>query len=396
MKKKTQILLISLWGLAVAGSRILYFSLNRRPVVDTYEYFANAMIQVEKSSAPFTSGLAYAYTEFLSRLLRFTGNRIEAVSIFQMITQILWIIFLFAGISMIFGKLAAVVSMTILAALPVIFNSMLEPSTENFYMLHLSLVLMLLGVFSMQTRKKGWFERRIYELYLLTAGFYLGVICIWNYTGFSLLLIGVYIIICNYVLLKEKIKAQKEKKEEKPKNQIMRVFYQGFWLLFGIFAGMFTTLMKYTGRTGQTLGQQFDWWMIQLRSFPNRCQDISTWLIVVLVMSVFIGILCNMVFFAVKKKKAGQAEENNKVLEEAAESLEEESDMEETHEGYVTTADGRQIKLLDNPLPVPKKHVKREMRFDFDFEDEGKKENRIEEKSDFDIEISENDDFDFI
>ena len=166
--------------------------------------------------------------------------------------------------------------------------------------------------------------------------------------------------------------------------------------MFGIFAGMFTTLMKYTGRTGQTLGQQFDWWMIQLRSFPNRCQDISTWLIVVLVMSVFIGILCNMVFFAVKKKKAGQAEENNKVLEEAAESPEEESDMEETHEGYVTTADGRQIKLLDNPLPVPKKHVKREMRFDFDFEDEGKKENPIEEKSDFDIEISENDDFDFI
>lgn len=393
MKKKTQILLISLWGLAVAGSRILYFLLNRRPVVDTYEYFANAMIQVEKSSTPFTSGLAYAYTDFLSGLLRFTGNRIEAVSFFQMITQILWLIFLFAGISMVFGKLAAVVSMTILAALPVILNSMLETSAENFYMLHLSLVLLLLGIFSMQARKKGWFERRIYELYLLAAGFYLGVICIWNYTGFSLLLIGVYILICNYVLLKEKIKAQKE---EKPKNQIMRVFYQGFWLLFGIFAGMFATLMKYTGRTGQTLGQQFDWWVIQLRSFPNRCQDISTWLIVVLAVSVFIGILCNMVFLAVKKKKAGQTAENNKALEEAAESLEEETDMEETHEGYVTTADGRQIKLLENPLPVPKKHVKREMRFDFDFEDEGKKENPIEEKLDFDIEISENDDFDFM
>ncbi len=393
MKKKTQILLISLWGLAVAGSRMLYFLLNRRPVVDTYEYFANAMIQVEKSSTPFTSGLAYAYTDFLSGLLRFTGNRIEAVSFFQMITQILWLIFLFAGISMVFGKLAAVVSMTILAALPVILNSMLEPSAENFYMLHLSLVLLLLGIFSMQARKKGWFERRIYELYLLAAGFYLGVICIWNYTGFSLLLIGVYILICNYVLLKEKIKAQKE---EKPKNQIMRVFYQGFWLLFGIFAGMFATLMKYTGRTGQTLGQQFDWWVIQLRSFPNKCQDISTWLIVVLAVSVFIGILCNMVFLAVKKKKAGQTAENNKALEEAAESLEEETDMEETHEGYVTTADGRQIKLLENPLPVPKKHVKREMRFDFDFEDEGKKENPIEEKLDFDIEISENDDFDFM
>ena len=47
--------------------------------------------------------------------------------------------------------------------------------------------------------------------------------------------------------------------------------------------------------------------------------------------------------------------------------------MEEVHEEYVTTADGRQVKLLENPLPVPKKHVKREMKFDFEYEDDRKK-----------------------
>lgn len=395
MKKKTQILLISLWGLAVAGSRILYFWLSRRPIVDTYEYFSNAMIQAEKTGGAFTSGLAYAYTEFLSGLLRFTGNRIEAVIISQMITQILWLIFLFAGIGLIFGKLAAVESTTILAVLPVILDSMLEPSTENFYMLHFSLVLMLLGAFCLLTRKRGWFERRICELYLLAAGFYLGVICIWNYVGFSLILIAGYILFCNYAVLKDKIRAQREKKEEKPKNYIMGVFYQGFLLLTGMAAGMFATLMKYTGKTGWTFVWQFDWWVSQLRSFPGRCQDISTWLIIVLAVSVFTGILCNAILLNVKRKKAGQAAENTEFLEETPENPNKEEQMEEVHEEYVTTADGRQVKLLENPLPVPKKHVKREMKFDFEYEDDRKKENNIEEKLDFDIEISENDDFDY-
>lgn len=53
---------------------------------------------------------------------------------------------------------------------------------------------------------------------------------------------------------------------------------------------------------------------------------------------------------------------------------------------YIITEDGRRIKLLDNPLPGPKKHVRREMDFDLDFEEE--------EKDDFDVKIKEDDDFD--
>lgn len=402
MKKKTQILLICLWGLAVAGSRILFFFFNRRSAVDTYEYFTNAMIQAEKSSTPFSSGLAHAYTEFLSNLLRFTGNRIEAVSICQMVIQILWINFLFVGIGMIFGKITAAVSATILASLPVVINSMLDPSTENFYMLHMSLVLILLGIFCLQTKRKGWYERRLCEGYLLASGFYIGVICIWNYVGFCLIIVSAYILICNYFVLREKIRVQKEKKEEKFNNQIMGVFYQGFLLFIGIAVGMFATLMKYTGTTGQTLVSQFDWWVLQLRSFPGRCQDISTWLIVVFSGAVLAGILCKAVLKAVKNGKSGRIEENNENSEqekfETEETSKEEGRMGEGHEEYVTSVDGRVIKLLDNPLPVPKKHIKREMKFDFNFDDlkeEERKENIEKEKLDFDIEISENDDFDY-
>lgn len=53
---------------------------------------------------------------------------------------------------------------------------------------------------------------------------------------------------------------------------------------------------------------------------------------------------------------------------------------------YIITEDGRRIKLLDNPLPGPKEHVRKEMDFDLDFE--------MEAADDFDIKITDDDDFD--
>ncbi len=65
---------------------------------------------------------------------------------------------------------------------------------------------------------------------------------------------------------------------------------------------------------------------------------------------------------------------------------------EEKQDDYFITEDGRRIKYIENPLPGPKKHVKREMDFDLkevddlmDFPDE----------NEFDYKIKENDDFDF-
>lgn len=58
-------------------------------------------------------------------------------------------------------------------------------------------------------------------------------------------------------------------------------------------------------------------------------------------------------------------------------------------DGYFTTQDGRIVKFLDNPLPVPKKHVKKEM--DFKFHDVEPLEKKAD---DFDYPIRENDDFD--
>lgn len=370
-------LLTLLWGAAVAGSRILYFLLRKQTAVDTYEYFANAMVRAGESEIPLNSGLAYAYTKNLSGLLRFTGNRIEAVCVYQMVLQILWIILLFVGICMMFGKLAGMISATILAALPMALDSMVTVSPENFYMLHLSLNLIILGIFFIRTRRVGWYRSNLCELYLMIAGFYLGVICIWNYVGWCLAAVILYILIQNHFVLREEIRKQKYDEEREVREQLMGAGSQAFILFTGVAVGMYATLMKYTGLTGQTIVEQFEWWTHQFGSFPGRCQDVSGWLILALTGAGVTGILCRLLITFICNKKTIQVEEPEMAVEEK-------------QDGYVITEDGRKIKLLDNPLPVPKKHVKKEIRFDLD----DKIDVNNDDGKDFDFEVSENDDFD--
>ncbi|MBQ8598346.1 MAG: hypothetical protein IJ409_11220, partial [Lachnospiraceae bacterium] len=60
---------------------------------------------------------------------------------------------------------------------------------------------------------------------------------------------------------------------------------------------------------------------------------------------------------------------------------------------YFTTADGRVVKFLDNPLPGPKKHIKREM--DFEINDVNDIKPDVKAEDDFDFEVDSNSDFDF-
>lgn len=368
-------LLTLLWGMAVAGSRILYFLLRKQTAVDTYEYYANAIIRADESEIPLSSGLAYAYTKNLSGLLMFTGNRIEAVCIYQMVLQILWMLLLFVGICMVFGKLAGMIQATILAILPMVLDSIVTVSPENFYMLHLSLVLIILGIFFIRTGKAGWYRSSLCELYLMITGFYLGVICIWNYVGWCLAAVILYILIRNHFALKEGLRKQKNEEEREVREQLMGAGSQAFILFTGMAVGMYATLMKYTGLTGWTIAQQFEWWRCQLGGFPGRCQDVSGWLFFALTGAIVAGIVCRLLISVICNKKNTQLEESQMAVEEK-------------QDGYVVTEDGRKIKLFDNPLPVPKKHVKKEIKFDLDkidANDVGK---------DFDFEIGDNDDFD--
>ena len=152
MKKGTYRLLMGLWILALIVTRIVYFSYSSHSVVDTYEYYAHAMIQQDRAAQYFSgdgvsSGMAYAYTRNLSGVLAFLGNRMEVLGGYQLILQIVWMIFIFLGAGFIFGRMAQMLTGTILAASPWILETIFVVSPENYFMLVFSILFWGLGVF---------------------------------------------------------------------------------------------------------------------------------------------------------------------------------------------------------------------------------------------------------
>lgn len=397
MENKKQRILSVLWILAAVITRILYFLFNSRTVVDTYGYYAHASSGVEGEPI-LTSGMAYAYTNHLSKILPYLENGMESIGVYHLILQVLWITFLIAGMGILFGGVALFLTGGILMFAPGIPETIFDVSPENYLLFCFSLLFLLFAVFFWLTKKRGWYRSSFGELYLMLTGFWTGVVCTWNYAGWLLVPVLVYILNKNRYNLKEKIWEQKQKEIYLERQQVMRVGSQTSILIAGILLGMYATLMKYTGMTGISVGEQFRWWILQYRELPDRCQDISTQLIMWLFLAGVAGILCSALIRSMSRRKL-----QNMMYEDEVYPKEEEGAAASNQKGlgkeapqYVVTQDGRKVELLDNPLPVPPRHEKREMDFKFnEFPEEaaGKKE-AAEENDEFDLKDLENDDFD--
>ncbi len=406
--KGIRIFFAVIWFLAVTVSRVLYLFCGGGASADTYGLFARAMVRMEAGAPSLDSGLAYAYTRSLSRLLRFAGNRIEAVTFYQMILQILWLILLFAGISLLFGYVAGAVAGSVLAASPWIVATIFTIWPGNYYMLHFALALVLLGGFGRRAKKERWPANDFSRLLLIAAGFYAGVLCIWNILGILLAFVMVYILLRNYLSFRKEHVCKKEETEAEPahgaKRRAMGAGTQAAVLGEGILFGIFATLMKYTGVTGEAIAGQAMWWLSQLKNPFAQYREMQIPLIGWLLGAVGAGILCQLLFLQAikrryasetglltKKKELSTEDERRDKTPGRMDGYGKETEKEMTAKGeegkYIITEDGRRIKLLDNPLPGPKKHVRREMDFDFDIEEEV--------KDDFDIKIKDGDDFDF-
>lgn len=382
MDKKKQRLLTVIWILAAAAIRILYFLFGGGIAADTYEYYAGAMIRTKEAEPILTSGIAYAYTENLSKLLTFFGNRIEPVVIYQLVLQILWITMFFIAMGIIFGRVAQLLSGSVLAVSPWILKSMFVISPENYFMFFFSVMFLALGIFLSWTKRKGWYRSSICELFLMILGFGMGVLCIWNYLGWLLVPVTALVLYQNHRNLRTRIWEQKQKELYYEREQVMPVSSQGSILTLGLLLGMYATLMKYTGLTGISVGEQMIWWTDQFKNVTDRCQDISLMMTMWLVIAGSLGIFLGAYGQKIYRRRIQDRMYEDEVSKEVTEEI-------EVHD-YVITPEGRKVELLDNPLPLPKPHVKKEM--DFKINDLPKEE--AHEKDDFDFLISENDDFD--
>lgn len=252
MNKAGKWLLNLFWICIIGGSRILYFLYAGNTAADTYGYFELGAQRAWESGSNTLTGLNDAYIWTLSWLLKLMGNRIEIVGVYQLALQILWMALLFAGISMLLGRKAGFLLSGVLLPLPWILRTVFVISPENYYMLHFSLFLVILGIFVRKRRA--------------AAG------------------------------------VSAARAENEPAESMIRAQNKGA-----------------KGKEETKDGQ-------------------------------------------VHQQTEGKPEQE---------------------EGYVITKDGRKVKLFDNPLPLPPKHVKKSMGFDF---------NGL--KDDFDYQVEGRDDFD--
>ncbi len=405
-----EVLLILLCFVMAMGVRIFLLASGKITVIDELQYYQNSLISKEQAEPVITSGAAFAYTEGLSDFLRFAGNRLPAVATYHMILQAAAFLFLFLGCRLLFGKTAAFFEALVFALSPWLIKGIGVVSPENFYLFWWSFLFLLIGIFAKRTREKGWYRKNLDETFLTVTGFLTGMVCIWHYTGFFLLLFIAYPLIVNLPsLIERRIIWKKvynmerllmdEKAEEDERQEVMPVYSQIMILIMGMLLGGFSTLMKYTGITGEFMPGQFYWWQEQLFSFHNgRWQDLQIYLPIWLMITIWTGAGLQMLLKTVLKKKAEGSVQPEKSLpsedksgiagktfdkkEKKKKVQNREKDSSVKKETVVEEKAKKEIKYIENPLPLPKKHEKRTLDF------------KLDKKDGFDVEVDPNDDFD--
>ncbi len=390
---------------AIIVSRILYFFSGGWEFSDICGYFAGAVIQAGGNEPEYSSGLSCIYTETLSDVFLFLGNRVEAAGLCNMFFQAVWLVCISAGIGMFAGRFAGIATGGILTLSPQVAETMFQILPQNYYMLHFSVVLVILGSFYRHMMKAGWCVNICDNLYLLLTGIYLGVVCIWNSVGLFLILP------LAYVLLKGFRETQrKEREQAKPSGTgLMAVF-----VLMGIAAGGLTAWFNEMEVTGDMSAEPLRYLALFYKDFPDISRDIGKELLLWLLGSIGAGVICEMAAVHIRSKRERQmpgGEEENmwkgpgkQAKEQSSPAPQSLPDREEKTDNYIITEDGRRIKLLDNPLPVPKRHVPRAMHFDIedvsgDMEElkedlSAEFKNNFAQDDDFDFQICDNDDFD--
>lgn len=292
MKSKKRRASIIIWTILVAGVRALYVFLHWNMVTDYYGYYEHAMIRAEESMPVLSSGLALAYTDILSKLLALCGNHPEAVLVLQGVLQVAALYFFLRAMCCLYGETAAFFSATILAAIPSILIAVGNAEPVSFYLFHFGLVFLMIGCFYILSKEKGWQRSCICGLYLILMGGYLGVVCVWNYAGFFLVILLVGVLIRTHASTKKLIRKQDQELWE-DQNQVMPTFLQTLLVILGMLLGTFVMLMKYTGISGETISGQVRWWIGLLKDLPGTCQGLEFKYVIYIVVVILLGMLCN-------------------------------------------------------------------------------------------------------
>lgn len=381
--------------------RVNGYLMNGAQCTGTKEYYETALVKAGGSIPFIRHGASYLYTCVLSVVFSFFGNKQAVGIVLQMVLQLLGILCFYFAVRRLAGKKEAVLSLAVMTFSEAMVNSQFTLTAENLYFFLYAGMFLLLSVYKSYEEKgrKTW----LVLMFLLGLGLGTGYLVYLDIAGVLFLAAVFYVIV--------------SKKRKKGKNITYICFEAGGFLL-GL-SGLFLREAAVNGTA--FLNAAVSWGKFYLSdwkwNFAVVGPDVTP------VGNLFCLLASMWVFFAFFGKKEddsgmymlslvgiavlvsfgrtnmsyqllataywsvlaaiGVASVITEKKEEPMNTIKKEEDtliiesLEEEPEN--------RIHFIENPLPLPKKHVKKTM--DYAFEPEA-------ELMKFDIEVSDDDDFD--
>ncbi len=395
-------------------------------VVKTNTFYEMAKV-TEVGVIPYiTHGASYIYTVLLSVIFSFMGNKVMAGVVLQFIFQFLIMLFGYLALRLLTGRSAAFIAMLFMAFSPAFVGNLFSLTPEGLYLLLYVAGLWGISLFLNNFKNIGNKSKGSYIIFII-IGIYIGLMSYLDIIGFTLLFFAGL----GLLLVREK-----DVKEIKAGGQFVVILLA----VIAAVAAMMALDAIYSNLSFQNI---LDIWlnqyhflqisdnipyllmgfdiqsgvgiilcMIALLSsvgfWVNKEQRIDPWILLLLVlsainltgisqmsyhiMSVFLwGVFGGLGLASIGMGVEAQCNADNQNVIARNDIANIISDMDETEiedvaiEDTFTEEKTDKVKLLDNPLPLPKKHVKKEMDYGVTLADQ---------HLDYDVSIKEDDDFD--
>ncbi|MCM1254349.1 MAG: hypothetical protein NC321_16140 [Clostridium sp.] len=382
-------------------------------MIITTQYYHAATLKAGTGIEPITHGASYLYTVCLSFALSFLGNKAAAAVWMQIFIQMLTILLAFFTIRKIAGRIPACIAMLTLAASSVYAGQIFILTAESlFFLLYLAGLWVIGSYIRLYHEDSVSIALKIAGAVL--SGALLGILCYLDAVSLTLLFL--------LPALFTRMRKQAKGREISAFSVKVRVAFLILTLVSGAlaFMGMLAIDASYSGgRIIQAmeawlslyqnhLGADYIFYQTNrslieclvlvvsaaflIMSFWNRKkeQNASFWICLMFVLAptplTAAGYLPYQVFsIFIWSVLAGIGVQQSFVWEEKQMVK-----TTSTSEAQLKSAeDDREDKprFIENPLPLPKKHEKRTMDYQYEV---------AQDKMDFDIEVKDNDDFDVL
>lgn len=420
-----------LWEIFIALSiffvallyRVYLYMQGNMDMVHLTEYYRQAAVKAEESAEPMVHAASYLYTLCLSFLFSFLGNKVAVAVWMQIVVQMITILLAFFTVRKLVGSIPACMTMLVLSVSSVYTSQIFAITPECFLFIFYLAGLAIVGNY-VKTFCRGSLSAVTAVSGAVLSGISIGVLTYLDAVSITIviLLIGLF----------TGVRGKGKKKAPSGKASLalfILIIIAGGLALMGMFAldayssrmetgqvaqEWLTLYQKHLGadyvfyQTGASLIECFilvAFAAFLIMSFWNRkkVQNATPWICLMFLLAptplTTVGVLSYQVyaifFWSIL---AGIGLQQSLLWEvgfvpgpepEITDEMKKEEQTEAGKKVEITedAASGPvgHPRFLENPLPLPKKHEKKEMDYQYEI---------AADKMKFDIEIKENDDFD--